>query len=142
MRVFFDASVIIAALLSPTGGSSLLIKYLKKGKIIGVTSQTVVEEVLEEDKYYKLKKSRKEIENFVAQSGLIVCENITAEEVVPYLSKVDVEDAHLLAGANLTRCTYLVSLDKKHIVRPDLQKRFLPLRIVFPKELLEKMGLS
>ncbi len=49
MKVFFDASIIIAALLSPTGGSSLLFAYIKLGKITGITSQTAVEEVLEEE---------------------------------------------------------------------------------------------
>jgi len=49
MRVFFDASVIIAALLSAGGGSSQLLKYVKLGKIVAITSQTVIEEILEED---------------------------------------------------------------------------------------------
>ena len=47
MRVFFDASVIIAALLSPTGGSALLFQFIKIGFIVGVTSQTVIAEVFE-----------------------------------------------------------------------------------------------
>ena len=57
MRVYFDASIIIAALLSPKGGSSELLKFVKKGIIKGITSQTVIEEILEEDKPEKLKRS-------------------------------------------------------------------------------------
>ena len=52
---------------------------------------------------------------------------------------IDDEDAHLIAGANLTRCSYLVSLDKKHVLKLDIKKNFLPLRIVSPKELLEEI---
>lgn len=139
MRVFFDASVIIAALLSPTGGSSLLLQYVKSGVIIGITSQTVLEEMLEEDKPKKLKRSHEEIGEFIAHSGLVVRESTTAEEIEPYKDDVNEEDAHLFAGALLTKCTHLVSLDKKHLVRPDLQKKFLPLRIVTPKDLLEEI---
>ena len=139
MKVFFDASIIIAALLSPTGGSSLLFKYVKLRVITGVTSQTAIEEVLEEDKPGKIKKSKEQIEQFIAQSGLIVREAITTPEILPYKDRVDVEDAHLIAGANLTKCTYLVTLDKKHLLREDIQKRFLPLKIVSPKELLEEV---
>lgn len=138
-RVFFDASIIIAALLSPTGGSSLLFQYIKVGKIIGLTSQTVIEETLEEDKPQKIKKSKEEIEHFIAQSGLLIRESITIEEIAPYKDLVDVEDAHLIAGANLTKCSYLVTLDKKHVLREDIQQRFLPLKIVSPKELLEEI---
>lgn len=136
-QVFFDASVIIAALLSPTGGSSLLLQYVKKGKVVGLTSQTVLEEILEEDKPKKIKKERAEIEQFIAQGNLLVREHISSEEIAPYKNMVDIEDAHLIAGANLLSCNYLVTLDKKHLLREDIQKKFLPLKIVSPKQLLE-----
>lgn len=136
MRVFFDASVIIAAMFSPTGGSALLLQYIKAGKIIGIASQTVIEEVTEEDKVKKFKKSKKELEQFITQSGLMVREYIKPEDIAPYRNLIDVEDAHLIAGATLTQCTHLVTLDKKHLLRAEIQKRFLPLRIVSPKELL------
>lgn len=139
MKVFFDASVIIAALLSPGGGSSLLFQYIKARKIIGITSQTVIEEVLEEDKFEKLQKSKDEIQAFIAQSGLFVREHVSLDEIEPYQGAIDVEDAHLIAGANLTKCAYLVTLDKKHLLRADVKERFLPLRIVSPKELLEEI---
>ncbi len=139
MRVFFDASVIIAAMLSPTGGSACVLKYVKAGKIVGVTSQTVINEILEEDKTKRLKKSKAEIEDFIANSGLVVREEITLEEIEPYQNRVDAEDAHLIAGANLTKCAYLVSLDKKHLIREDIKREFLPLKIVSPKELIEEI---
>lgn len=139
MRVFFDASVIIAALLSPTGGSSQLLKYIKPGKIVGITSQTVIEEILEEDKYSRIKKSKREIEQFILDSRLIVRNPITAGEIEPYQGLVDIEDAHLIAGATLTRCRHLVTLDKKHLLRKDVQEKFLPLKIVSPGQLLEEL---
>jgi len=57
MKVYFDASVIVASLLSASGGSSLLFKFIKKGMISGFTSQTVLQEILEEKKYFKFRKS-------------------------------------------------------------------------------------
>lgn len=138
-RVYFNASVIIAALLSPTGGSALLFQYIKQGEILGITSQTAIAEILEEDKPKKIKRSKEEIEQFIAQSGLVVRENITAEEIVPYEGLIDAEDAHLIAGANLTKCAYLVTLDKKHLLREDIQRQFLPLKIVSPKQLLKDL---
>lgn len=58
MIVFFDASVIIAALLSPTGGSAMLFKYIKLGIIVGITSQTAIEEIIQEDKPTKINRSK------------------------------------------------------------------------------------
>lgn len=139
MKVFFDASVIIAALLSPNGGSSQLLKYIVAGKVIGITSQTVIEEILEEDKFAKIKKTKREVEQFIAQSGLVVRKPITTGEIEPYLGLIYTEDAHLIAGATLTRCQYLATLDKKHLLRPDIKRRFLPLKIASPQELLEEI---
>ena len=139
MRVYFDASVIISALLSQTGGSAELLRLVNGGIIKGITSQTVIEEVLEEDKPRKLKKSKEEIEQFIAESGLLIRKSITEEEIKAYINLIDIEDAHLVAGAKLTRCDYLVSLDKKHLLRSDIKKQFLPLKIVSPRELLEEI---
>lgn len=140
MKVFFDASIIIAALLSPTGGSSQLFRFIAVGLIKGITSQTVIEEVLEVDKPQKIKKSKEEIEQFIAASGLLVRKNITLQEIAPYENMVDREDAHLVAGANLTKCTYLVTLDKKHLLRLDIQEKFLPLLIVSPQRFTRRNG--
>ena len=89
MRVFFDASVIIAALLSRTGGSALLLRFIKTGRIVGVTSQTVIDEVLEGDKPKKLNTPKEEIALFIAGSGLVVREAIIATEIEPYRGLID-----------------------------------------------------
>jgi putative PIN family toxin of toxin-antitoxin system len=137
MRVFFDASVIIAALLSPTGGSSLLLRFIKTQTIVGITSQTVIDEVLEQES--KLNKTQGEIANLIAASGLVIRELVTLDEIRPYENLIDKEDAHLIAGAKRTKCTYLVSLDKRHVLRDEVRARFLPLKIVTPKELLREL---
>lgn len=139
MRAFFDASVIISGLLSENGGSALILQFVKAKKIIGITSQTVINEIIEEDKSRKFKRSKKEIEEFIARSGLVVRKQITSYEITLYQGQVDIEDAHLIAGAKLTKCSYLVSLDKKHVLHPDIRQKFLSLKIVSPKELIEEI---
>jgi predicted nucleic acid-binding protein len=109
------------------------------GRLVGVTSQTVIDEVLEEDKPRKLNKTREEIEQFIARSGLVVRESITLKEIEPYQQLIDSEDAHLIAGAILTQCSHLVSLDKRHVLAKDVRTRFLPLVILSPKEMLEEL---
>lgn len=137
MKVFFDASVIIAAILSSSGGSSLLLEFIRVNKIAGITSLTVVDEILEEDKSKKLNKTKVELEQFIAESGLLVRKRVTTSEISAYEGMIDIEDAHLIAAANRTKCKYLVTLDKKHLLNQNVKKLFLPLKIVSPKELLE-----
>lgn len=140
MRIYFDASVIIAALLSSSGGSAKVLHSVKSRKIVGITSQTVVAEILE--KTNKLGKSDTEIEEFITQSNLIVRKPISFDEVSQYRGLIDIDDAHLIAGATLTKCTHLVTLDKKHVLRSDVQERFLSLRLVSPKELIKEIFLK
>jgi predicted nucleic acid-binding protein len=97
--------------------------------------------VLEEDKARKIKKTKAEIEQFIAQSRLVVRERITVKEISPYQNLIDKEDAHLIAGAHLTKSAYLVSLDKRHVLLEQVRRQFLPLKIVSPKELLEEITL-
>ena len=137
MRVYVDASVIIAALLSKTGGSALLLRYVEQGIIKGIVSQTVLEEAYRLDKSKRRNISNKQIGEYIAHTGLMVCERITRQEIERYRDVIEDKDAHLLAGAKLTKCDYLVSLDRKHVVREDLQGKVLPLKIVVPGEMLE-----
>ena len=137
MRVYFDTSVIIAAILSAKGGSAQLLTYHKLAVIRGIISQTVIDELLE--KTSKLKKTKYELEKFIAESGLLVYKRISSEEIKIYRGMVDTEDLHIIAGAKRTKCTHLVTLDKRHLLRPEIQKKFTPLAIVSPRELLEKI---
>ncbi len=140
MRVFFDSSVIISAIISATGGSRKLIELTKEGKLTGIISQGILEEVL--SKKNKINSTEKEIINFVKNNDLLVREKITESEAIKYEDFLtDPKDTHVIAGAKLTKCKYLVTLDKKHLLQPNVRKKFKPLQIVSPKEFLEKKNL-
>lgn len=136
-NVFFDASVIIAAILSPTGGSAKLIAYAKNKTILAITSQTVVDEVT--DHTEKIHKTPEDIVEYIKESGLIIRERVTQVEIEKGTEIVDAADRHLIVGARGSVCRYLVTLDKKHLLRSDVRKNVAPLRILNPKGLLEKL---
>ncbi len=133
-KVFFDASVIIAALLSPTGGSAKLLNFAKSKTIVAITSQTVIDEVI--DHTEKIHKTPEQILLYMKESGVLVRKRVTQTEIEKVSGIVDPTDAHLLVGARATACQYLVTLDKKHLIRSDVQKTVHSLRIVNPKKLL------
>lgn len=137
IKVFFDASVIIAALLSPNGGSAKLLQLAKKGMLIAITSQTVVAEVLKHQQ--KIKKTKKEIEEFLTQNPFLIRQKIKQSETEKYQNLIDVNDCHLIAGANLTKSQCLVTLDKKHLLTKTAQSNVKPLKMVSPKELIAEL---
>lgn len=134
VKIFLDASVIIAGMLSPNGGSAKVIELSKVGLFVGITSQTVIEEI--EEHVLKIKKDKREIQKFIVNSNILVREKILLSEI-ENIKKIDADDAHLIVGAKLTECDFLVTLDKKHLLRSDIRKYFKPLKIVTPGELLE-----
>ena len=137
-KVFLDASVIIAALLSPSGGSAKVIEFARQRLVVGIVSQTVIFEV--EAKSAKIKRSEVQIGEFINKNRILVRGRINLSQIEPYVGKVELDDAHVVAGAQLTKCDYLVTLDKKHLLREDIRREFKPLKIVSPKEILEELG--
>ena len=134
-KVFLDASVIIAALISPTGGSAKIVNFIRKELLVGIVSETVIFEV--EAHTLKIKKSKETIGRFIKENNILVRRAITMEEIAPYVGQVDIDDIHLIAGAILTKCNFLLTLDKKHLLRDDIRQKFKDLKIVSPKEFLE-----
>ena len=133
--VFFDASVLFSALYSSLGGSSTLVKQVKKGSIRGITSQTVIDELREN--VSKLKHiNQGMIDRFIVDNNFIVRDCISSEEIHPWIGKVEEKDIHVVVGALSTDCAYLVTLDKKHLNNKKIQHLCKGIQIGSPKELL------
>lgn len=135
--VFFNASVILAGLYSPSGGSAKLLKLSKQKLIKGVISEIVFDETVKHASKIRLKKE--EVKKLV----LTIFSNIypaPKEKTVNRYKKVviDYGDAHLLASAKEIKADFLVTLDKKHLL--VLQKKIKKIRIVSPKQLIEKLS--
>lgn len=132
-KVFFNASVILAGLASPTGASAYLLNQAKKGQIKAVISELVWDEVWRHRKKLGLK--RGQIEN-LRRFFLIV--PAPAKLAKKYFSVViDPGDTHLLVSSEELKVDFLVSLDKKHIL--SLTEEISAFQIVSPAELVERV---
>ncbi len=133
IKVFFDASVLFSAIYSSTGASAKLAELTKKKAIVGFTSQTVIEELKQNVK--KLPGNKRKIDHFIIQNNFIVREKILDSETKSF-DFVERKDAHVVAGASLTKSNYLVTLDKKHLNNPKLKRKIKKFKIISPKEML------
>lgn len=133
LKVFFDASVILAGLKSPGGGSKKLLNWVRKGKIKGSISELVFYEVLKHSKKIGLseKRCRKEVINTFGKNVYPAPDKITAKyrKII-----IDEGDIHLLESSKILKVDYLVSLDKKHIL--SLKNSVKDSKIVSPGELI------
>lgn len=135
-RVFFNASVILAGLNSSAGGSALLLKWAKEKKIKGVISEVVLAETLRHAQ--KIGWEEKKMEQTILAIFQQVLPAPKTQEVEIWKEIViDPGDAHLFASAMKTKCDFLVSLDKKHVL--ILKDKIKNLKIVSSAELIEQL---
>ena len=133
-KVFFNASVILAGLHSPKGGSGALLDWSKKGQVQAFTSEIVIDETIRN--LTKIKVSKKIFKERLKG----VFKGIAApssKRGAGRFSKivVDMGDAHLFRSAKKLKVEYLVSLDKKHVL--SLKSKFKKPKIINPGELIE-----
>ncbi|MBI5465464.1 PIN domain-containing protein, partial [Candidatus Gottesmanbacteria bacterium] len=133
-RVFFNASVILAGLFSPKGGSAKILSWVKKRRIEGIISEIVFQETIRNAEKIGWKKKDLEKELIMLFPRILAA---PAKEKVEIWRKIVVDsgDAHLLASATKDGCLFLVSLDKKHVL--NLKGEIKQLKIVSPAELIE-----
>lgn len=133
-KVFFNASVILAGLSPPQGGSAKLLKLTKKKIIIGSISEIVFEETIRHAE--KIGLTKKSVKNRL----LSIFRNISLAPAKPEVENfkkivIDYGDSHILASCRENRADFLVTLDKKHLL--ILDGKIKSLKIVSPGQLLK-----
>lgn len=139
IKVFFDASVIFSAIYSSSGASAKIISLIKSGYILGITTQTVVEEL--ESNIHKIKGLKiGDVHEYISENNILVRQAITQTEIELYKGTVDEKDIHVLVGAILSNCDYLLTLDKKHLDNPKIKRQVRKVMIISPGNLLKTIA--
>lgn len=133
MVVFIDASVILAALGSKSGGSSQILKLMREKKLDGIISLAVIEEVSRNAS--KIKVTDTMVSRLISASSFKVISAPTSEEVEKYLDVTAAKDAHVVASAIKSKAEVIITLDKRHL----LSKKIRGLDILTPGEFLQNL---
>ena len=133
-KVFFNASVILAGLGSPNGGSGKLLTLVSQKKITGIISEIILDEILRH--VDKLNLFKIQVEKNI-KSNFYSIKPAPNQKLVRTFMKIVINegDSHVLASTIETKSDFLVTLDKKHLL--ILKNKIKGLNIVTPKELLE-----
>lgn len=137
--VFFNASVILAGLASPRGGSAKLLRLVREQKIRGVISEVILDEVVRRSERVNIEKA------IAADKIAAVFYQILPAPSIRLVSQfnqivTDPGDAHVLASTFQAKATVLVTLDRKHLL--SLAKSVRTFRILSPKQLIERLSKS
>lgn len=131
--VLFNASVILAGIKSPTGGSGKLLSWSKDRKINGLISEIILDESMRNGPRIGVEPMlvARKIKNFGI--GIRVAPDSSVVDKFKNIV-IDLGDAHVLASAQEEKADFLVTLDKKHLL--ILQKAVKKFKIVSPGELI------
>ncbi|MDZ7586299.1 MAG: PIN domain-containing protein [Patescibacteria group bacterium] len=133
--VFFNASVVLAALHSPKGGSAKLIRYCQQKKISGIISEIVLDEIRRN--LVKINTTPVKAKRIILSFKHVEAapENLLVKKYQRLV--IDPGDGHILASSEEVGAKYLVSLDKHHILA--LAAKITKFKIVNPKQLIAKI---
>lgn len=136
-KVFLDSSVVIAAMLSTSGGSFRICRESHEGNLHLYTNTYVRDEVHEVlGRKYPWMVLR--IEFFFRWAKFSLQKNPTVATVRHYATLIHPEDAPILAGAAKAKVHALVTLDRRDFFTEKLNAVKFPFRIMLPKEFFER----
>lgn len=133
-KVFIDSSVLIAAAISPNGSARDLIMRSFRSEFRVVVSGLVIEET-QRNLTNKAPKALPALQLFLETlNPEVVSPNKTL--ILKVSRIIELKDAPIVAGAISTKANYLVSFDKKHLLRYKVEiKANFNIRVVTPNEL-------
>lgn len=111
--LFFDASCLIAAAGSPTGGSGFLLSLCARKFLRGVVSQAVL---LEAERNVQAKLGEDALRQYHALLRLVPLRLVAVpplSSAAPWRTIVNGKDAHVMTAALAAGAPFLLTLDKK-----------------------------
>lgn len=134
-RLFLDSSVIIAGISSTTGASHIVLELSRDKKIRISISEIVIQEVVRNLKKKLPEKVLIGFFKYLAESNFKRIELDEESEIFKYQDITDSKDVYVIAAAFKSKANYLVTLDKKHLLK--LKDKHLPFKIVTPAKLIK-----
>jgi predicted nucleic acid-binding protein len=132
--VFFDASCLFAAAMSPNGGSGLIVDTCRRGFLRAVSSRSVLEEA------ERNIRGKCPLATLMAYRHLISTTPFTIVDApstveAPRFEDAFMEDAHVIASTLAAEAEVLLTLDRRLITR--VRAGVFRFRVVTPKEFID-----
>ena len=137
-KVFLDSSVLVAASASTSGASALILGYCRKMNIKGCVSLDVVGEAR---KNINLKfgiKEKNRFKFFLKHARLAITNQATFENISEAEKVIAPKDAPILAAYKDSSAEFLITLDRKHFLKPEVANFVKGKKILTPGEFVQK----
>lgn len=136
-KVFLDASVILAALGSKTGGSFCVLKLCRAGIVKGLITETILAEAKAHESRVK-RASAKNIEELITREKITVLPSPKESTIIKFTNLINDGGRHVIAGATEAGADFLLTLDTRHFFKKRLKEKIKPRQILTPGEFLQE----
>lgn len=134
IKVFLDSSVLVAASASKTGASAFVLGYCHKKKVLGYTSLDALGEAKKNITLKLEPFSQNRFAFFLQHANILLVENPSVEEIAKCEKVINVKDAPILAAAINSPASFLLTLDRKHFLKPEVMAFTKSLKVSTPGE--------
>lgn len=122
LKVFLDSNVFISGLYSEKGGPGIILDYFISGKIGIITSQKVLNEVIEVLSE-KLQKMIPFLQEFLLSYPPEIIKDAKPENIKKWSGLVNEDDVMILESAMSCQPDYFITGDKHFFSSPLIEKR-------------------
>jgi putative PIN family toxin of toxin-antitoxin system len=134
LRVFLDSSALIAGCISSTGGAQAILDLAEAGVLQVMISRQVQEEC-ERTLTNKAARALPVFRQILTSVQPEIQPDPSADQVKAAVSVIDTKDAPILAVAMASSADYVVTVDRKHFLAPNVAQQS-GLRIGTPGDFL------
>jgi len=141
-RVFLDANVYFAGVVSEDGASAFILHLAKRKKIVIFASKLVLREA---DRNLRKKTSSpiaKSFRRFLRDTKIKVAPAPGEETLQEYESFIHPKDVPVLAFAIESKVDFFITLDKKHFFVPAIISKVKKIRIITPGDFIRDFYLK
>lgn len=137
MKIFLDTSVIIAALLSPEGGSAQIVKFCEAKLLQGFISSDVERELFEvvQRKFPEALPYARQLLKIAKLKTVKKIKPSLLRRALPWIGHP--QDAKILAAAAQAEVDYLTTLDIRHFLKDPAVAQKSNLKICTPGDFLK-----
>lgn len=140
IRVFLDASILVAASASVNGASAFALHLSRTKKIKALISEDVLGETKKNVEQKLNEAGQQRLQVYLKLARLVLVNNPKPETIRACEAAIHIKDAPILAAAVASKADVLLTLDRKHFLTKKVADFAKPMKIVTPGDWLRLQG--
>lgn len=138
IKVFLDASVLVAACASVKGASAYVLHLARQRKIKAFISEEALGEVVKNVNLKVGDTGKQKLKTYLMEAKLKLVDSPEAEMIVFCEKFIHIKDAPILAAAIAKMVDILLTLDRKHFLIKSVADFAKPMKILTPGDFLKR----